>query len=166
MNREQRRAAAKAKRHGYGQTKHSTRVIVDPLTYVLDGARPLREELSTLTQLKHRQAFESIRTGQGTTTDLSFLIEMVNMSQLYAEQQGQTEAGWAAFETAIRAKHALKAVKERYARMQKVGFSGLEMQDIEVCLDMHEQMLKLIPVTSIEKAQIELQKRMKLVRSN
>jgi hypothetical protein len=119
------------------------------------GARQTFTERDQLAMaLPPRAALEAIRHGAGQIEHFGDLAMAVNIALICGERIGpQAEAA------GLAARDALLAVRERFGRARKWGFTGTEAGAVVAALDLYDQLLSLLTAEQLRTAVAEYSKR-------
>lgn len=128
LNRQQRRAAIKAKRHTPPRT-----VVPDAGMRLLHNARPYDEGEMVSEHIYTRECFDSLRAGSGDEADFDRLGMILNVGLIRAES---IDAKLIASMQA--AQEAMTRMKTRYLRGLRFGFDAQGLRDTAAALDDYE----------------------------
>ena len=151
MNRQQRRAAARAKRSG-----NLHHMPIDPTASLraLNNARPYDEGEMAAEHIYTRACFERLRDGTGTEEDFDRLGMILNVALIRAE----------AIDTKLvttmqTAQDALCRMKDRYLRGHRFGFDAQGLRDTVAALDDFEVIMDASSPLQMKAAIVEAYKR-------
>ena len=141
------RTAAHAKR----------RYQADPMAIfkTMNKVRPFDQDEQLRLNLPVRVSFESMKTGKGTDDDFHSVAAAVNVAMMMAEKIDPMVE-----ETAIRARDALVRCLARRKRTGVWGFDGPALMDIPPAIDLHEQLVANQTPLQMQKAMLEVIRRM------
>lgn len=91
----------------------------------------------TACSLPVRVAWESLRSGTGSSSDIETLTDVIAICIVAAERMDALVQ-----ETADAASNAMKAIADRYTRCQRWGVDATALQDIPPVLDLYEELLR------------------------
>lgn len=125
-------------------------VLVNPVMFVLESFRPVREHDSYLMDLKIRNhsAMTALTRGVATREDMDELIRMVNVVEaLYRlgfgdEYGAEVNAGLV----------ALRSVGKRGHESGRFILKAQEMTDLNTVMELHDAQMELITIKDMDKA--------------
>ena len=125
-------------------------VLINPLGYVLESLKPVREHDGFLIKLmiQNHDAMASLTQGKATRQDIDVLINMVNVTEaLYRLGFGQDFGD---------------VVKEGLASLREIGRRGAEsgrfivkaqeMTALNTAMELHDAQMEIITVKDMERA--------------
>lgn len=154
LNREQRRAAIKAKRHAPHQAQpdpNLINIVKNPVWRALSVA-PMEQPKQTDMNIDIHQAFRAIITGHGTLDDVNSLAYAANIGLVLAERGHGPEL----LDNIIEAQHALVRVLARHQQGKAIGFDGAGTQCIRDLLDTHSQQMQQAGKSEVSDALLEV----------
>jgi hypothetical protein len=151
MNRQQRRAAARAKRSGI---LHRTPIDPTASLRALNNARPYDEGEMTFEHLYTRACFERLRDGQGTEEDFDRLSMILNVALIRSETIDPQLVA-----TAQAAQEAMCRMKDRYLRGHRFGFDANGLRDTVAALDDFEVIMDASSPKQMKTAIVEAYRR-------
>ena len=125
-------------------------VLINPLAYVLEGLKPLREHDSTLIDLKikNHAAMESLTKGRAVRSDMDILINMVNVVEaLYRLGFGEDYG-----DVVQQGLDALHEVGKRGVQTGRFILKAQEMSHLNLIMELHDAQMDLITIKDMEKA--------------
>ena len=163
MNREQRRAAARAHRKPGAPRRRGGPVLQNPLDYVLAGVRSLTQEQQQALGVRCHGALTSLATGPGTSQDgadlaamaevTHALVEAVQAQARRTDDREQIAVSAAALTIAADARAAVLQASLRAARHgDRWVLSGPELTALNACVELHDQFMAIAPQQLVEHA--------------
>lgn len=132
-------------------------VVQNPIQYIMGGfKRPDGEHLTEL-NVKNHLALVNILNGTGKRDDWDKLVGMSNMALVLAEVHFDDQYR----EMLLSGRDALLDVGRRYLEIDRFVLKGEEKTAIEDALEIHEAQLNALRVIDIERAFIEVQRRVR-----
>lgn len=170
MNREQRRAAARAARKPGKAVRRHGHLLLDPMAYVKSGVQPLTPEQQHDLGVRSHGALTSMSKGPGTDQDGADLAAMAEVTFALIEpllerarrtgDAEQVQVSEAALAIAQQAREAVLAVSQRAARSAgRWVLAGPELTALNECMELHDQFLQIAPQQLVEHAVITARKR-------
>lgn len=135
-------------------------LIPDPLSWVLNGFKPVREQDGATTlQIKTHAALVDVTQGRGTRQQVDVLIAAMNVAEaLYRVNSALGEQ----YASDIReAQDALYAMSVRGLSRQRFVFTGPELQAMNTGMDIHDAQLNACTIAELEKALLLVQAEIK-----
>lgn len=171
MNRQQRRAAARAQK-GSSRPRRFTPAprVVDPVQHAIAGVTPIPgEQYQTLARQGHG-ALDAIVHGVGTEAHGARLAAMAEITLALVEQVSAAASKKAdatqaavcrqALTIAQAACDAARQASHRAARNGgRWGLAGLELTVLNECMELHEQFLQMAPQQMVEAAVLRAKSR-------
>lgn len=171
MNREQRRAAARAARKPGKPTRRPGPLLSNPVEYVIAGVRTLTPEQRQHLGVRSHGALAEMTRGPGTDQNGADLAAMAEVTfalvepvlaqvrrncasaGVGAEAHTQLQVAEAALAIAQQAREAVLAASERAARLEgRWVLTGPELTALNECLELHDQFLEMAPQQLVEHA--------------
>lgn len=125
-------------------------VLINPLAYVLEGLKPLREHDSTLIDLKikNHAAMESLTKGRAVRSDMDILINMVNVVEaLYRLGFGEDYG-----DVVQQGLDALHEVGKRGVQTGRFILKAQEMSHLNTIMELHDAQMEIITIKDMERA--------------
>lgn len=163
MNREQRRAAARAQRKPGAPRRRGGPVLQNPAEYVVAGVRSLTHEQQQALGVRCHGALTSLATGPGSSQDGADLAAMAEVTHALVEallaqarRKGDPEqiaVSESALDIADKARDAVLQASLRAARHgDRWVLTGLELTALNECAELHDQFLAMAPQQLVEHA--------------
>lgn len=105
---------------------------------VMQRLEPFTADELIRLDLPIRLSFDALRNGRGTEQDFHDLCEAVNTAMIRGEAIDPL-----CEQVAITARDALARTWQRFERTGKLGFDGPALYELEACIDLHEQLLRV-----------------------
>jgi len=124
-------------------------MLINPLMYVLESLKPVREHDSFLIDLKIKNhgAMSSLTRGEANRDDMDALITMVNVVEaLYRLGYGQ-EYG----DVVRDGLDALHEVGKRGVATGRFVLKSKEMSDLNTVMELHDAQMEVITVKDMER---------------
>lgn len=124
-------------------------MLINPLMYVLESLKPVREHDSFLIDLKIKNhgAMSSLTRGEANRDDMDALITMVNVVEaLYRLGYGQ-EYG----DVVRDGLNALHEVGKRGVSTGRFVLKSKEMSDLNTVMELHDAQMEVITVKDMER---------------
>jgi hypothetical protein len=124
------------------------RNLTNPLAFVLEGVKPLEHDRRTTLRIINHAALAALVRGEGSHDDWQQVCSAINMAIAFAEMGLGTD-----YIPEIR--QAMRAHAEcgsRLHRHGKFGYSGTELQAVNLVMDVHDAQLEEAAVQQIETA--------------
>lgn len=124
-------------------------MLINPLMYVLESLKPVREHDSFLIDLKIKNhgAMSSLTRGEASRDDMDALITMVNVVEaLYRLGYGQ-EYG----DVVRDGLNALHEVGKRGVSTGRFVLKSKEMSDLNTVMELHDAQMEVITVKDMER---------------
>lgn len=125
-------------------------VLINPLAYVLESLKPVKEHDSYLIDLKIRNhgAMEALTKGQALREDMDVLINMVNVCEaLYRLGFGEDYG-----DLVQQGLDALHDVGSRGAQTGRFILKAHEMSHLNLVIELHDAQMDIITVKDMERA--------------
>jgi hypothetical protein len=124
-------------------------VIADPVTWVINGFKPVSSSGEAVgLKIKNHQALMEITKGEGTRQSVDVLIAAMNMAEALHIINPDLGKQYA---TEIKAaQDAIYNMAKRGVAKGKFLFTGLEMQDMNVGMDVHDAQLDTCTIAELE----------------
>jgi len=125
-------------------------VLINPVAYVLEGMKPLRDHDSTLIDLKikNHAAMESLTKGRAMRSDMDILINMVNVVEaLYRLGFGEDYG-----DVVQQGLDALHEVGKRGVQTGRFILKAHEMSHLNTIMELHDAQMEIATVKDMEKA--------------
>mgnify|MGYP007049639730 CR=1 FL=1 len=125
-------------------------VLINPLAYVLEGLKPLRDHDSTLIDLKikNHAAMESLTKGRAVRSDMDILINMVNVVEaLYRLGFGEDYG-----DVVQQGLNALHEVGKRGVQTGRFILKAQEMSHLNTIMELHDAQMEIITIKDMERA--------------
>lgn len=123
--------------------------LINPLMYVLESLKPVREHDSYLIDLKIKNhgAMSNLTKGVATRDDMELLIGMVNVAEaLYRLGYGKE------YKQVVKdGLDALDAVGKRGVTTGRFILRAQEMSDLNTIMELHDAQMELITVKEMER---------------
>lgn len=132
--------------------------LINPIEYAIKGATLLdQKELQSL-RILELSSLESISKGTGSKEDWQCLVNVLNLTQIMAENGIGPEA----MEACLKAQDALEEAQKKYSNLGRVVLTG---PGIQACRDMLEY--AALQQSSIDRSTFErmIQKTLNLIQS-
>ena len=125
------------------------RVIADPVTWVINGFKPVRQcDEAVGLKIKNHQALLEITKGEGTRQSVDVLIAAMNMAEALHIINPDLGKQYA---TEIKAaQDAIYNMAKRGVAKGRFLFTGLEMQDMNVGMEVHDAQLDTCTIAELE----------------
>jgi hypothetical protein len=139
-------------------------VLVDPLGYVLESAKPLVEHDSYVLdwKLKNNEAFASLLKGQATRTDLDTLTAAHNITEaLIVTLDGKDIDG-----TVARSAVALMDICARANAGKGTAMKAPEIQAMRDLMGLHDELMDVVTIRQLETALAYAKKEIAAGRAN
>jgi 5-formyltetrahydrofolate cyclo-ligase len=125
-------------------------VLINPLAYVLESLKPVKEHDSYLIDLKIRNhgAMEALTKGQALRKDMDVLVNMVNVTEaLYRLGFGKDYG-----DVVNQGLDALHDVGSRGAHTGRFILKAHEMSHLNLVIELHDAQMDIITVKDMERA--------------
>jgi 5-formyltetrahydrofolate cyclo-ligase len=125
-------------------------VLINPVAYVLEGMKPLRDHDSTLIDLKikNHAAMEALTKGRAMRSDMDILINMVNVVEaLYRLGFGEDYG-----DVVQQGLDALHEVGKRGVQTGRFILKAHEMSHLNMIMELHDAQMEIITIKDMEKA--------------
>jgi 5-formyltetrahydrofolate cyclo-ligase len=125
-------------------------VLVNPLAYVLESLKPVKDHDSYLIDLKikNHAAMEVLTKGRAMRADMDILINMVNVVEaLYRLGFGEDYG-----DVVQQGLDALHEVGSRGAKTGRFILKAHEMSHLNLVMELHDAQMEVITVKDMEKA--------------
>jgi hypothetical protein len=125
-------------------------VLINPLAYVLESLKPVKEHDSYLIDLKikNHAAMEVVTKGRAMRADMDILINMVNVVEaLYRLGFGEDYG-----DVVQQGLDALHEVGSRGAKTGRFILKAHEMSHLNLVMELHDAQMEVITVKDMEKA--------------
>ena len=125
-------------------------VLINPVAYVLEGMKPLRDHDSTLIDLKikNHAAMEALTKGRAMRSDMDILINMVNVVEaLYRLGFGEDYGN-----VVQQGLDALHEVGKRGIQAGRFILKAHEMSHLNMIMELHDAQMEIITIKDMEKA--------------
>jgi hypothetical protein len=125
-------------------------VLVNPVAYVIEGLKPVKEHDSYLMDLKIKNhgAMTALTQGQADKDQINFLINMSNAAEALCIMGFKQEY----VELILEGSDALLEVGRRGSRTGSFILKAEEMSAINLLMQINDEQLELITVRDMEKA--------------
>ena len=125
------------------------RVIADPVTWVINGFKPVSSSGEAVgLKIKNHQALLEITKGEGTRQSVDVLIAAMNMAEALHIINPDLGKQYA---TEIKAaQDAIYNMAKRGVAKGRFLFTGLEMQDMNVGMEVHDAQLDTCTIAELE----------------
>lgn len=130
-------------------------VIADPVNYVVNGFKPVLQSHALRVKLINHGSLLALTRGQGTRTDWEYICAALNVAIVLAEQ-GVGEDYYDEIKAAMQA-HA--QCGKRYFKGQSFGYTGEQLNAVNLGLEVHDAQIDTVTVAQMEKAHLEVAKR-------
>ena len=125
-------------------------VLINPLAYVLESLKPVREHDSYLIDLKikNHAAMEVLTKGRAVRADMDILINMVNVVEaLYRLGFGEDYG-----DVVQQGLDALHEVGKRGVQTGRFILKAHEMSHLNLVMELHDAQMEVITVKDMERA--------------
>ena len=125
-------------------------VLINPLAYVLESLKPVKDHDSYLIDLKikNHAAMEVLTKGRAMRADMDILISMVNVVEaLYRLGFGEDYG-----DVVQQGLDALHEVGSRGAKTGRFILKAHEMSHLNLVMELHDAQMEVITVKDMEKA--------------
>ena len=131
------------------RSKYRPRQVYNPLNFVLEGMRPVRNHSAFVNLLiRNHAAAAALAQGKATRDDLDDLIGMNNIAHALIGQGFGTEHA----EVAEQGKAALLCIARRGLILGRFVPTGPELTAVNALIELHDAQLDVITVRDMEKA--------------
>jgi L-aminopeptidase/D-esterase-like protein len=163
MNRQARREAERALRRA-PRPARKAKPRIDPIAMAVAGVQPLSKEQIDQLAVRTHGAMSNIVRGLGTNQDAAALAAMANVTLVLVEftaagikrdDPAAEQHHSAALDALDTVKAAQAALLELQARAETCGYyspTTPEVQQLNACIELHDEFMKLAPVHMIERA--------------
>lgn len=148
-NRAQRRAAARAK-PGRPQSRINPAAALNPILF----STPLTPEENVVMKLKIREAFESVRTGEGARDDFDHMVISYNAWMVLAESIGDELC-----KQMLPAGLALMRAKQRVLDGKALRWDGEGIEALKDFMDIYDEIIDNVSPRQVQDAILEGYKR-------
>lgn len=138
--------------------KHRPRSLKNPLEYVLSGLKPIESKELLKIRILNHGALRSLTNGTATKKDWDYVCAYLNIMTVLAEAGLGSEY----LDTVNSAMVAHAQCGKRLLSQGKFGYTGPELSLVNLALEVHEAQLEVITVAELEKAHVEVAKRLEL----
>lgn len=115
-------------------------VYLNPIQVAIANTKPLDDHGQSLINVKHPTAMSAIVRGEGGRDEWEILAGMVNMIRVISECFFQKSYVL----EIIKASEALKAMRERYTKFNRFGFTGDELKVMNKVIVIADEMFKKV----------------------
>jgi hypothetical protein len=124
--------------------------LVNPITYVLEGFKPVTEYSEYLADLKIKNhlSMTLLLQGKATKKDMDNLVAMSNMVEALQQMGFGTDYK----DVAVEGRHALLSVIWRATEKLRFVPTGPEITALNTLMELHDAQMEIVTVGDIDKA--------------
>jgi hypothetical protein len=126
------------------------------MKFILEGLKPPTQALVVRVQSVNHAALVAMTRGQGTNDDWNTLTVALNTARILASEY---KIGLDYHEDILKAQQAHNNCGIRKLRLGTFGYTGPEIQLLNTAMEIVDQQLLVATVAEIEKAQVEVDRR-------
>lgn len=125
-------------------------VLVNPVAYVIESMTPAAQHDGFLTDLKikNSQAMLALLRGTATKSDIDTLIAMSNMTEALQRMGFGKEYR----DVLVAGRAAVLGVVQRAKKHGRFTPTGMEIQELNMLMELHDAQFDVITVRDVEKA--------------
>lgn len=130
--------------------------LLDNVKHVLDGAKQISSNTSLRILTLVYSALKCLKTGKGSQTDWETVAHALNMSELLATDLA---IGAEYLPLILQGQQAHSNCGARMHEKGAFGYTGVEIQAIDLALEVHDQQLHIATISELEKLADKIDRR-------